>query len=352
MKRTRKAVVGAACCAAILPLPALATVSPAELVLSDVAGDANGLNDQGSERLVGNVAAPAGSAPEADLLRVRLSPLSERGRTTGWSVAFRVSGDIGPHQQSGEQLAYGLVAQPTEQCRFSVIFTTSDAGRGSAALTDSGGCGGDAGRSGALPAAVDGSVVRIDLPYRLLPRDLQAGTVLRDLQAFTRLVPGGSGAVGEIDGVRARGDFRLPAAGTSEGAALPVRQQVDGAVAVVYGSVLALGPQVVADAHNGSQRYVNGHLTYGFDLDERTVGGQFALGERRDSLRPSTTSQDTYGIVFLDKPLGEAGSHEHAHDDDHHGDGVETGLVPAGARSAYVYATHGLNKSFRYTAVR
>lgn len=349
MKRTRKALLGAACCAAVLPLPAVAAVSPGDLVLTDVAGDANGLNDQGSERVVGNLATPAASSPEADLLRVRLSPLIERGTTTGWSVAFRVGGEIGPHQQSGEQLAYGLVAQPTEQCRVSVTFTTAGSGRGSAALADSGACGGDAGQSVELPVAVEGGAVRIDLPYRLLPRDLQPGVVLRDVQAFTRLVPGGSGAVGELDSVRARGDFRLPSRGTS---AAPVRQQVDGAVAVVYGSVLALGPQVVADAHNGSQRYVNGHLTYGFDLDERTVGGRFALGERRDALRPSTTSQDTYGIVFLDRPLGETGAQVLAHVDDHHGDGVETGAVPTGARSAYVYATHGLNKSFRYTATR
>lgn len=41
------------------------------------------------------------------------------------------------------------------------------------------------------------------------------------------------------------------------------------------------GRQHGADAHHGSQHFVNGHLTYGFDLDERTVGGQFALGERR-----------------------------------------------------------------------
>jgi hypothetical protein len=352
MTRTRKVLTGAICAAALLPVPSFAAPPSADLLLVDPAGDANGLNDQGSERLLGDVSTPAGSAPEADLLRVRLAPLTERGRTTGWSVAFRVAGEIGPHTRTGEQLAYGLVAQPTQACRFSVVFTTDGAGRGTAALSDSGGCGSGPGEV-PLTSRVDGTVVRVELPYRLLPRDLQAGAELRDVQAFSRLVPAGSGAVGELDSVRARGDFRLPAEGQRRGsAAPPVTQQVDGSVAVVYGSVVALGPQVVADGHNGSQRYVRGHLTYGFDLDERTAGGRFSLAERRDPLRPSTTSQNTYGIVFLDKPLGETGARVVAHVDDHPGDGVESGPVPAEARSAYVYATHGLNKSFRYTGIR
>lgn len=345
MLSASKALLAALCCAVVVPLPALAVGAPRDLVLEDAAEDANGLNDQGSERVVGDVSTPGLSAPEADLLRVRLSALRDGGSTTGWSVAFRVAGEVGPQAQTGDQLEYGLVAQPTEDCRFLVTFTTSGAGRGSAVFRSSS-CGTG---SVALPASVAGSVVRVDLPYRLLPRDVQPGARLGDVQAYTRLAPRGSGGVGELDSVRARGDFRLPAAGRSV-AAPPARQQVDGSVAVVYGSVLALGPQAVVDLHNSSHRYVNGHLTYGFDLDRRTAGGRFSLGERRDPVRPSTTSQDTYGVVFLDRPLGQTGARVVAHVDDHPGDGVETGTVPPSARSAYVYATHGLNKSFRYTA--
>jgi hypothetical protein len=316
-------------------------------VLEDAAQDANGLNDQGSERVVGDIATPGMSSPEADLLRVRLSTLREGGRTTGWSVAFRVAGDVGPQAQTGEELEYGLVAQPTPDCRFAVTFTTSGAGRGTAAFSDSGGCG--PGSRVELPSRLDGSVVRVDLPYRLLPNGVQPGARLGDVQAWTRFAPHGSSGAGELDNVRARGDYRLP---SGHRAAPSATQQVDGSVAVVYGSLLSLGPQVVADAQSASHRYANGHLTYGFDLDARTLGGRFSLGERRDAVRPSTTSQDTYGVVFLDRPLGQPGARVVAHVDEHHGDGVETGEVPASARSAYVYAHHGLNKSFRYAATR
>lgn len=347
LSSTSKALLAALCCAVVLPLPALAVGGPGDLVLEDVAQDANGLNDQGSERVVGDVSTPGMSSAEADLLRVRLSALREGGRTTGWSVAFRVAGDVGPQAATGEQLEYGLVAQPTPDCRFSVTFTTSGAGRGTAAFSDSGGCG--PGSRVELPSRLDGSVVRVDLPYRLLPRGVQPGARLGDVQAWTRLSPQGMHGFGELDNVRARGDYRLPAGGR---AAAPVTQQVDGSVAVVYGNLLSLGPQVVVDAQSATHRYANGHMTYGFDLDVRTLGGRFSLGERRDPVSPSTTSQDTYGVVFLDRPLGHAGARVVAHVDDHHGDGVETGGVPAAARSAYVYAHHGLNKSFRYTATR
>ena len=346
---TSKVLLGALCCAVLVPLPALAVGAPADLVMEDVSEDANAFNDQG-EGLVRDVRTPGMSAAEADLLRVRLSPLRERGRTTGWSVAFRVAGDVGPHARTGEQLEYGVVAQPNPDCRFSVTFTTSGAGRGTAAFSNGGDCGGGSGRF-ALPARVDGSVVRVDLPYRLLPADVQPGVRLERLQAWTRFAPQGTHGLGELDNVFARGDYRLPAAGRAAQAA-PVTQEVDGSVAVVYGSLLTLGPQALVDAQSASHRLANGHLTYGFDLDRRTVGGRFSLGERRDPLFPSTTSQDTYGVVFLDRPLGQPGARVVAHVDEHPGDGVETGTVPAEARSAYVYAHHGLNKSFRYTATR
>ena len=347
LSSTSKALLGALSCAVLVPLPALAAGGSGDLVMKDVAGDANGINDQGSEFIVGDVPTPGMSSAEADLRRVRLSPLREGGRTIGWSVAFRVSGPIGPHARTGEQLEYGVVAQPNRDCRFSVKFTTSGPGRGTAAFSNGGHCGERSGRF-EVPARVDGSVVRVDLPYRLLPADVQPGVRLRDLQAWTRFSPQGTHGIGELDNVRAAGDYRLPGAGSGR----RVSQQVDGSVAVVYGSLLSLGPQVVVDLHNTSHRYVNGHLTYGFDLDPRTAGGTFSLGERRDPMSPSTTSQDTYGIVFLDRPLGQLGARVVAHVDEHHGDGVETGVVPAAARSAYVYAHHGLNKSFRYTATR
>ncbi|HVE69220.1 MAG TPA: hypothetical protein VNB64_11615 [Solirubrobacteraceae bacterium] len=209
----RHTLLVAACCAAVLPGAALAAgPGPArDLVMTDPAGDANGVNDQGSEHLVGNVVSPAASAAEADLLRVRLSPLRERSRVVGWSVAFRTAGRIGPHGRSGQDLQYGLVGQPTPDCRFVVEFTTNGVGRGVAHYGDSGGCGAGP-RLVRLPAVVDGSSVRVDLPYRLLPEQLRPGTVLPDVSAWARLAPEALTPVGELDNVlRGPHSYRLPA---------------------------------------------------------------------------------------------------------------------------------------------
>lgn len=211
----RRAALAVACCAAVVPAAAFAA-APApvpDLVMTDPAGDANGVNDQGSEHLIGNVVQPAASSPEADLLRVRLSPLRERGRVTGWTVAFRTAAAAGPDGVTGQDLNYGIVGQPTPDCRFVVQLTTDGRGRGTALYGDSGGCG-DGPRTVALPATVDGSLVRIDVPYRLLPAALRPGTVLPDVSAWARLAPHGLTPVGELDNVlRGPHSYRLPAAG-------------------------------------------------------------------------------------------------------------------------------------------
>lgn len=214
--KIRSAILAAACCGAVLPVAAVAETAPSragDLVIDDPAGDANAINDQGSERLVGNVAEPRASAPEADLLRIRLAPLREQGRVTGWSVAFRAAGPIGPHAATGQDLNYGIVAQPNSRCRFLIDFTTDVAGRGTARYADSGGCGGGP-TTVALPLTVDGTYVRVDVPYRLLPPALRPGAVLPDVSAWTRIAPDALAPVGELDNVlRGRHAYRLPDAG-------------------------------------------------------------------------------------------------------------------------------------------
>lgn len=207
---TRAALALAAVAATLAAVPASAQPPARQLVLQDVAGDANGLNDQGSERVVGDIAIPGLSSPEADLLRVRLAPLKQSGRVIGWSLSFRLAGRVGPNSRTGQDLAYGLVAQASEACRFQVLYQTHGSRAGGASTTSSGGCGATETRAQPLAATVAGDLIRVDLPYAFLPDAVRRGVVLRDIQAFVRLVPGGTAPLGELDAVRADDQYQLP----------------------------------------------------------------------------------------------------------------------------------------------
>lgn len=129
------------------------------------------------------------------------------------------------------------------------------------------------------------------------------------------------------------------------------QQVVDGQVLILGGELLNNPHDAVLQAHHTSRRYLNSHLTYGFDLDPATRGGTFVVDQRRAEVQ-GTAGGDTWAVTFLDKRIGERGARVLAYVDSHHnGSEMESGAVPAEARSAYVTATHGINQAFRYTAV-
>lgn len=141
------------------------------------------------------------------------------------------------------------------------------------------------------------------------------------------------------------------AAAPSALAAPQARQVQDGSVRALQEIPVSAMPQAVLDAHNQGRPVLNGLITYSFDLDRRTVGGRFAVTDRRADQIGTAQGSESYGIVFLDRPVGQSGARVVAVVDEHVSE-PEAGRVPPAARSAYVYATHGINRFFRYTAVR
>lgn len=141
----------------------------------------------------------------------------------------------------------------------------------------------------------------------------------------------------------------IGSAGAGGAAGRAPGQTVDGHVATLLEVPLHLS-QATIDAHQIGAPRTNGTVTFAFDVRNDTRQRPFHLADRHDASRPGTASgQDTYGIVFLDRPLGQVGARVVAVVDREVA-GVEHGIVPDTARSAYVYATHGLNRSFRYRA--
>ena len=139
------------------------------------------------------------------------------------------------------------------------------------------------------------------------------------------------------------------AAAAPAGKAAP--QTVDGHLATFYEAPVHL-TQPTLDAHQTAAPRSNGAMTWAFDVAPASRGKRFDLRERRDPAHVDTAAgQSTFGLVFLDRPLGQAGANVVAVVDKQIS-GPETGTVPAAARSAYVYATHGLDRAFRYRAAR
>lgn len=127
----------------------------------------------------------------------------------------------------------------------------------------------------------------------------------------------------------------------------PITQTVDGHIATFYEAPIHL-TQPSLDAHQSTAPRGNGAMTWAFNIASGTHGKRFDLRERRDPSHVDTASgQSTFGLVFLDRPLGQAGAKVVAVVDKQIS-GAETGVVPVKARSAFVYATHGLDRVFRY----
>lgn len=141
----------------------------------------------------------------------------------------------------------------------------------------------------------------------------------------------------------------LPA--TAASASPAAEQRVDGELATL--DEVSLFPNAItADLANRLAPTTNGAVSFAFDVEAGTVGGFFSLSNRPVPGKLGTgQGQDTYALVFLDKPMGAAGAKVLLRVDEHI-QSVERGTVPTGARSVHVYATHGTGRTFRYVAAR
>ena len=213
---SRRTVVTAVVCLLASAGTAGASASTTErLVLRDIAGDANAVNDQG-EGLVGNVATSPQVA-QADLRSITLGPMTDAdGHVTGLRVAVTTTARPAPLTH-GTPLAYGVVLQPTPDCRFVVEHVThavSPTGhRTPAAGRLRHSC--DDGRYTELPlrTALRGRTATVELPYSVLPAQAQRGAEARGAAAYVRTAPFGElnrTRPVEIDGARTAQRYTLP----------------------------------------------------------------------------------------------------------------------------------------------
>ena len=209
--RARLGVCLVACATVLAALPAVAAPRTAAVV-ADVAGDANGANDQGLN--YGGVGPPrdqtslGNTAPQADLRALRLAPLRDRGRTTGIALTVTTTEPLQALGGSGRELVALVVVHVTSDCLFTIAVVTRS-GRGPAAHLGSGGCSAPA-VGGQLLTVQDARTVRVDLPYRLLPPDARPGRSVRVITMATRLSVSGSSSFFSLDTAYGGRGARLP----------------------------------------------------------------------------------------------------------------------------------------------
>jgi hypothetical protein len=213
---SRRSVLAVLVCLTAGPGAAVASAAPPDrLALADIAGDANGLNDQG-EGLVGNVAT-TWQVRQADLRNVEVGPLTDvAGQRRGLRVTVTTTARPAP-LATGTPLAYGLVMQPHRDCRVVVEYLSRGASPtgqpvpAAARLIHS--CDGGHYTEVELAAALQGRTVTIDVPYDRLPAQAQAGAEAHSLAAYVRTAPFGElnrGKPGEIDGTRTSRRYTFP----------------------------------------------------------------------------------------------------------------------------------------------
>ncbi len=216
IRPSRRTVVTALSCVLAASGTAVASAQPADrLVLRDIAGDANAVNDQG-EGVVGNRATPEQLA-QADLRRVTLGPLTDgTGRVLGLRFSLTTTSRPAP-LAGGTPLAYGLLLQPHRDCRLVVEHVTAGVSptgeRTPAAGRLAHSC--DDGRytEGPLRVAVHGRTATVDVPYRVLPAQAQRTAEVGGAAAYVRTAPLGQlndSRPAELDGGRVTQRYALP----------------------------------------------------------------------------------------------------------------------------------------------
>jgi hypothetical protein len=188
--------------------------SNSRMALEDVAGDANGLNDQG-EGLVGNIALGRQVA-QADLRRVALVPLPGEDAASGLRLRIRTTTAPAP-LADGTPLAYGLVMQPHPDCRIVLEYVSEGTSRTGHAVAERArlihSCEDGHYQEVPLPASVSGRSATVDVPYALLPEQAQAGAVAHSVAAYVRTAPFGDtnrAKPGQLDGVRTMSRYTFP----------------------------------------------------------------------------------------------------------------------------------------------
>lgn len=210
----RTAVVAVSLALAATGTAGASTSSADRLVLGDVAGDANALNDQG-EGLVGNISTSRQVA-HADLREVTVGALRDgAGATVGLRLSVTTTAPPAP-LSDGSPLVYGLVMQPHPDCRIVLEYVTGG--------TPLSGPAEPAGRlrhscddgwytEVPLTASLDGRTATVEAPYALLPAQAQAGAEAHSVAAYVRTAPFGTlnrAMPGEIDGARTLTRYAFP----------------------------------------------------------------------------------------------------------------------------------------------
>jgi hypothetical protein len=153
------------------PLPAAKA-----LVITDQAGDANGINGQGLEPTAPTMATP-GQRTAADILEVSLSRLDDRFTVQGLVATIKLS--AAPDQGT----IYRIQASAGECAMFWISYNFPVGGSPSASLRED--CTGTDTTS-PLQATVKDAVITITMPFTALPKAIKVGTQVFDVYGETK----------------------------------------------------------------------------------------------------------------------------------------------------------------------
>lgn len=180
--RIRSAVLVAITASALATPLAFAGTSAPTPQVTDAAGDANFVNDQGQGN-TGDNATPVGNQTYADVLAVTWAPDVVKGkRPTGFTVTTLLSAP--PTPPSGTAVVYRMLGQVNGDAKLymgPVYYTSagSDPSQPQAALRDN--------LSGVtrltkidLPK-IDGSTITWTIPFTALPKEFKIGSALANL---------------------------------------------------------------------------------------------------------------------------------------------------------------------------
>lgn len=185
MSMLMRSTIVACLAVAVAPLPGFAAQPARELVVHDVAHDANAVNDQLGGRQAGDITTSAGSADEADLRRLRVRSLRQGGKPVGLSFLFTTTEPLGEHRATGKDVELWLEINLDGDCMFTLRVPTTDGRVGDARLTP-GFCSGTGTRK--LRAVQNGAEIRVDAMYGQLPPEVTPGRRAQELTLSTRLL--------------------------------------------------------------------------------------------------------------------------------------------------------------------
>ncbi len=170
-------VLAAAAASPALAAPKKGLPAAKPLVITDKAGDANGLNSQSHLAPADPSQSGGGERSAADLLSVSLGRLDNGKAVTGLKVTFTLA--AAPDQGT----IYRLQAATPDCSTFWIAYAVPIGGTANASLREN--CSGTA-VSTPVSATVKGSTITVTVPFALMPKSVKAGTTLSDVFGETK----------------------------------------------------------------------------------------------------------------------------------------------------------------------